>query len=74
MVFGYLPKRLAFLRRVDASEPHAMLYAVGSQDCWGVAVGDGDHAAHDPICSRGYGNEDQAQEVKCRPFSHECTF
>jgi hypothetical protein len=39
MVFGYLPKRLAFLRRVDGSEPHAMLYAVGSQDCQGVAVG-----------------------------------
>jgi hypothetical protein len=33
MVFGDLAKRLAFLWRIDASEPHAMLYAVGSQDC-----------------------------------------
>jgi hypothetical protein len=33
MVFGDLAKRLAFLRRVDASEPHAMLSLLGSQDC-----------------------------------------
>jgi hypothetical protein len=42
MVFGYLPKQLAFLRRVDASESHAMLSlvesaTVGAKDTYGFA-------------------------------------